>query len=617
MTLSTALSRVDALGNGSATVFSFAPIVIFTAADLQVTKRDAAGSEIVIPLGTGSANFSLLVTTLPGTGAISYPASGGTPLATGERLTIKRVVPLLQSVHLTNHGAYLAEVQEAQYDYLTAIDQQQQEQLNRTLQLTLTDPAIPLPLPTATQRANKVLGFDSSGNPVATSVGDQSALTVTATRGTSASTLAQRFSHALNVIDDFGAHGDGVTDDTAAIQAAINTGQTVHLPPGSYRVTNALQCSTPGQIITGAGIAATSILVHSDFNMSAAGVFNVTIPQNVSIQGMQIRDLGIFFAQPDTASRGSLVNYPPGIYAQNVPHCTFQGVRVNAAIIAIDIRGGTGGSCVLDCKLCAFSAAVAIDGSLDTITLQNLRCENDLLTANQTLIYLDPATIGIWCGRCDGLIVNHAELLSGTGAEFYQSASGAALALMSDCAFDGSGIGLNLLEGAVQVSNSYFSGHTATSTCVSIQSGRLTITGCSFQAALVPFTTGHAFVLAAASGSTKHISITLSGCLMECFVGDMNFIFIAGTGGGGTDLTLTGNKFFNTPEIAIVNAMVASTGSLITMTGNRFAGTGSTGSGHALTVDVDGYHNITGNSFIGLQLGLPVGHSILIAANNN
>jgi len=35
---------------------------------------------------------------------------------------------------------------------------------------------------------------------------------------------------------DFGATGDGVTDDTAAIQAALNTGKEVRLPAGTYKV---------------------------------------------------------------------------------------------------------------------------------------------------------------------------------------------------------------------------------------------------------------------------------------------------------------------------------------------------------------------------------------------
>ena len=35
-------------------------------------------------------------------------------------------------------------------------------------------------------------------------------------------------------VKDFGAIGDGVTDDTQAIKAAIATGKQIYMPPGSY-----------------------------------------------------------------------------------------------------------------------------------------------------------------------------------------------------------------------------------------------------------------------------------------------------------------------------------------------------------------------------------------------
>lgn len=41
-------------------------------------------------------------------------------------------------------------------------------------------------------------------------------------------------------VKDFGAVGDGVTDDTAAIQAALNTGKSVYLPDGIYKISAAL-----------------------------------------------------------------------------------------------------------------------------------------------------------------------------------------------------------------------------------------------------------------------------------------------------------------------------------------------------------------------------------------
>ena len=57
---------------------------------------------------------------------------------------------------------------------------------------------------------------------------------------------------------DYGAKGDGIADDTAAIQGAINaatvpgnanhgTGATVYIPPGSYSIRSPLILPAPGR----------------------------------------------------------------------------------------------------------------------------------------------------------------------------------------------------------------------------------------------------------------------------------------------------------------------------------------------------------------------------------
>jgi len=61
-------------------------------------------------------------------------------------------------------------------------------------------------------------------------------INVTATGTTADRSLADRFADVVNV-KDYGATGDGVTDDTSAIQAAEAAGDSVYFPEGNYNVT--------------------------------------------------------------------------------------------------------------------------------------------------------------------------------------------------------------------------------------------------------------------------------------------------------------------------------------------------------------------------------------------
>jgi len=72
---------------------------------------------------------------------------------------------------------------------------------------------------------------------------------VKTTGSTTARSLANRFADVVNV-KDFGAVGDGVTDDTAAIQAAIDTGYDLIFPSGTYITSSQLTMNTAGQQLT-------------------------------------------------------------------------------------------------------------------------------------------------------------------------------------------------------------------------------------------------------------------------------------------------------------------------------------------------------------------------------
>ena len=86
--------------------------------------------------------------------------------------------------------------------------------------------------------------------------------------GAVATTVQAKLRESVSV-DDFGAVGDGVADDTAAIQAAINslgasTGGTIYLPAGTYRTTSILSCTQRGVTLIGDGADASIIRAEHD-----------------------------------------------------------------------------------------------------------------------------------------------------------------------------------------------------------------------------------------------------------------------------------------------------------------------------------------------------------------
>lgn len=87
--------------------------------------------------------------------------------------------------------------------------------------------------------------------------------------------------------EDHGAAADGVTDDTAAIEAAIATGRPVYIAPDkTYYTVAGITVTTPGARISGAGTIKRS---GSDTTNNGGGVAGITVlADGVSISGITI-----------------------------------------------------------------------------------------------------------------------------------------------------------------------------------------------------------------------------------------------------------------------------------------------------------------------------------------
>ena len=72
-------------------------------------------------------------------------------------------------------------------------------------------------------------------------------------------------------VQNFGAVGDGVTDDTAAVQAAIDSGHIVVVPGGQYVTSSPLEITTPTIIYCGEESIMTGIITSSRYYFERDG----------------------------------------------------------------------------------------------------------------------------------------------------------------------------------------------------------------------------------------------------------------------------------------------------------------------------------------------------------
>lgn len=182
MGVSSTNNRMDYVGTGLLASYDYT-FKIFEDTDLLVTVRDTAGVETVLTLNT---DYSVSGVGEGTGGAVdlvdnsaSYQTTGGA-LKSGYEITIRRVLPLTQETDIRNQGPYYPSIHEDQFDRFIMIDQQQQDEIDRSLKAPEGEEGADLVLPSVTDRASKFLAFDSSGDPIASSGSISDAIPVSA-----------------------------------------------------------------------------------------------------------------------------------------------------------------------------------------------------------------------------------------------------------------------------------------------------------------------------------------------------------------------------------------------------------------------------------------------------
>lgn len=166
MTINTTSSVITYSGNGSTTIWSF-PFVADQASDLEVIYTDSSGNITTL----NPSVYSVTINSVPTGGlwgiggSVTYPLSGS-PIASGTTITINRIVPYTQDISINNQGAFYPAAVEQGLDVLELQIQQLETKQGYDLHFPVVDINPITVLPTAEERANGYLAFDSSGNPV-------------------------------------------------------------------------------------------------------------------------------------------------------------------------------------------------------------------------------------------------------------------------------------------------------------------------------------------------------------------------------------------------------------------------------------------------------------------
>ena len=151
MTISSETSRMDNVGNGATLIFPY-------------TYKINASSHMVVVVAIAGVEYTLAEITDYTVSGVGLSAGGNVTFvvapANGTKITLRRVIPLLQNTDIKNQATYFPETHEDVFDYLTTMVQQLKEISNRSLTLSVTSSGVSAVLPSPV--ANQFLGWNAA-----------------------------------------------------------------------------------------------------------------------------------------------------------------------------------------------------------------------------------------------------------------------------------------------------------------------------------------------------------------------------------------------------------------------------------------------------------------------
>jgi len=239
------------VGNGVTVSFPYG-CQVAQASDLKVYLND-------VEVATG---YTVSGIGVPTGGAVTFDA----PPSNLSQVRLERDIVLERLTDYQQNGDFLARVVNPDFNRLWMALQQHLAMFRRAILIPKSETTGIKPLPNIADRANKLLSFDASGNPVAVAPAAQSATALQILLATSFGstlvgflqsgvgavmrTLQEKTRDHISAFDFMSAvqiadvrSGAVTVDVTAALQAALNAaaGKTLLIPPGTYRCSASVQ----------------------------------------------------------------------------------------------------------------------------------------------------------------------------------------------------------------------------------------------------------------------------------------------------------------------------------------------------------------------------------------
>jgi len=234
-------------------------------------------------------------------------------------------------------------------------------------------------------------------------------------------------------VKDFGALGDGTTDDTTAIQNAIASGKSVYLPKGTYKITDSLDLKSGNLNFYGENKALVAIVQYTNnipvakiggFNLNISGItFSYNTEQPITNTGANALEIyGMAWGSIDSVviqkcGRGMYV-YPVAVYsgANWIFSCTVSNVLIqNYTINGLNLsgyNGGISGNVMSNIDLIGRSVAGTPNNTQEAVVLGGWSDG----VFNQLNIESTNPTEGIYLNTCYSVVFNaiHFEVVAPT-----------------------------------------------------------------------------------------------------------------------------------------------------------------------------------------------------------